>query len=69
MTQATLVWSIWKDLLGSFKGAFHKRGFPRFAEWITALAINVLLFILSFAIFLGLLNSARRAGSLISGGE
>jgi hypothetical protein len=41
MTQATLVWSIWKDLLGSFKWAFHKRGFPRFAEWITALAINV----------------------------
>jgi ABC-2 type transport system permease protein len=36
---------------------------------LTALAINVVLFILSFAIFLGLLNSARRAGSLISGGE
>jgi hypothetical protein len=41
MTHATLVWSIWKDLLCSFKWAFHKRGFPRFAEWITALAINV----------------------------
>jgi ABC-2 type transport system permease protein len=35
----------------------------------TALAINVVLFIVSFAIFLGLLNSARRAGSLVSGGE
>ena len=41
MTHATLVWSIWKDLLCSFQWAFHKRGFPRFAEWITALAINV----------------------------
>jgi ABC-2 type transport system permease protein len=36
---------------------------------LTALAINVVLFIVSFAIFLGLLNSARRAGTLISGGE
>jgi ABC-2 type transport system permease protein len=36
---------------------------------LTALAINIVLFIVSFAIFLGLLNSARRAGSLISGGE
>ncbi|WP_371421970.1 ABC transporter permease [Tardiphaga sp.] len=35
----------------------------------TALAINIVLLIVSFAIFLGLLNSARRAGSLISGGE
>ncbi|MET0719897.1 MAG: ABC transporter permease, partial [Tardiphaga sp.] len=35
----------------------------------TALAINAVLFIVSFAIFLGLLNSARRAGSLVSGGE
>jgi hypothetical protein len=41
MTHATLVWSIWKDLLCGFKSAFTKRGFPRFAEWITALAINV----------------------------
>ncbi|KAA0078373.1 ABC transporter permease [Tardiphaga sp. P9-11] len=36
---------------------------------LTALAINVVLFIVSFAIFLGLLNSARCAGTLISGGE
>jgi hypothetical protein len=41
MTHATLIWSIWKDLLCSFRWAFTKRGFPRFAEWITALAINV----------------------------
>ena len=36
---------------------------------ITALAINVVLFIASFAIFLALLNSARRHGSLIQSGE
>ena len=36
---------------------------------VTALAINAVLLILSFAVFLMLLNSARRAGSLISGGE
>jgi ABC-2 type transport system permease protein len=35
----------------------------------TALAINVGLFIGSFATFLALLRSARRAGSLIQGGE
>ena len=34
-----------------------------------ALAINVVLFIASFAIFLVLLRSARRHGSLIGGGE
>jgi ABC-2 type transport system permease protein len=36
---------------------------------VTALAINAVLFIASFAIFLGLLRSARRAGSLVSSGE
>jgi ABC-2 type transport system permease protein len=36
---------------------------------VEALAINAVLFVVSFAIFLGLLNSARRAGSLIQGGE
>jgi ABC-2 type transport system permease protein len=36
---------------------------------LTALSINAVLFIASFAIFLGLLNSARRAGSLLGGGE
>jgi ABC-2 type transport system permease protein len=34
-----------------------------------ALLINAVLFIASFAIFLALLNSARRAGSLLQGGE
>jgi len=34
-----------------------------------ALAINTVLFMASFAIFLALLRSARRAGSLVSGGE
>ncbi len=34
-----------------------------------ALAINAVLFIVSFAIFLALLKSARRHGSLIQGGE
>jgi ABC-2 type transport system permease protein len=36
---------------------------------VDALLINAVLFIISFAIFLGLLNSARRAGSLLQGGE
>jgi ABC-2 type transport system permease protein len=36
---------------------------------IDALAINLVLFIASFAIFLALLRSARRHGSLIGGGE
>jgi ABC-2 type transport system permease protein len=36
---------------------------------IDALMINALLLIGSFAIFLALLNSARRHGSLIQGGE
>jgi ABC-2 type transport system permease protein len=34
-----------------------------------ALAINIVLFIASFAVFLALLRSARRHGSLIQGGE
>ena len=41
MTEATLVWSIWQDLLSRFAPCFTQRGFPRFAEWITAMAINV----------------------------
>jgi ABC-2 type transport system permease protein len=36
---------------------------------IWALAINVVLFVGSFAIFLALLRSARRHGSLLQGGE
>ncbi len=35
----------------------------------SALAINVVLFIASFAVFLALLRSARRHGSLIQSGE
>src|SRR4030088_2351983 len=36
---------------------------------LDALLINAVLFIVSFAIFLGLLNGPRRAGSLLQGGE
>ena len=36
---------------------------------LDALAINAVLFIASFAVFLALLRSARRHGSLIGGGE
>jgi ABC-2 type transport system permease protein len=36
---------------------------------LAALAMNAVLFVASFATFLWLLNSAKRAGSLISGGE
>jgi ABC-2 type transport system permease protein len=36
---------------------------------VSALAINAVLFVASFAIFLALLRSARRHGSLIQGGE
>ena len=41
MTDATLIWSIWQALLQPFAWAFTRRGFRRFAEWITALALNV----------------------------
>ena len=41
MTHATLLWSIWQALLAPFARAFSRRGFRRFAEWITALALNV----------------------------
>jgi hypothetical protein len=41
MTQATLTWSIWQALLARFAWAFSRPGFRRFAEWITAMAINV----------------------------
>jgi ABC-2 type transport system permease protein len=36
---------------------------------VEALLINAGLFVVSLAIFLGLLNSARRHGSLIQSGE
>jgi hypothetical protein len=40
MTHAKLVWSIWQALLAPFACCFGRRGFRRFAEWITAMAIN-----------------------------
>ncbi len=41
MTEAKLTWSIWQVLLKAFAWAFTRRGFHRFAEWITAMAMNV----------------------------
>ena len=41
MTEATLTWSIWQSLLSAFACSFSRRGFRRFAEWITAMALNV----------------------------
>ena len=41
MTEAKLTWSTWQALLNAFAWAFTRRGFHRFAEWITAMAINV----------------------------
>ena len=41
MTEATLTWSIWQALLYAFACSFTRRGFRRFAEWITAMALNV----------------------------
>jgi DDE superfamily endonuclease len=41
MTEATLTWSIWQALLQAFASSFTRRGFRRFAEWITAMALNV----------------------------
>ena len=40
MTHATRLWSVWQALLKSFAWAFTRPGFRRFAEWVTALAIN-----------------------------
>ena len=41
MTEAKLTWSNWQVLLNAFAWAFTRRGFHRFAEWITAMVINV----------------------------
>ena len=41
MTEATLTWSHWQALLSAFACSFTRRGFRRFAEWITALVLNV----------------------------
>src|SRR6266567_3755906 len=39
--QATLLWSLWQDLLQPFARAFTPRGWPRFYEWVLGLALNV----------------------------
>jgi hypothetical protein len=41
MTDATLLWSIWQSLLQTFHWAFTRPGHRRFAEWVTAMAVNV----------------------------
>ena len=41
MTEAKLTWSIWQALLNAFAWAFTRHGFHRFAQWITAMALNV----------------------------
>jgi hypothetical protein len=41
MTHATLLWSHWQDLLDHFAWGFSRPGYRRFAEWITAMALNV----------------------------
>src|SRR5579885_1288728 len=40
MTEATLTWSHWQALLSAFACSFSRRGFRRFAEWITALVLR-----------------------------
>jgi len=40
MTHAKRLWSIWQALLSAFAWAFTRPSFRRFAEWITAMAIN-----------------------------
>src|SRR5271166_2570771 len=39
-THAKRLWSIWQALLSAFAWAFTRPSFCRFAEWVTALAIN-----------------------------
>ncbi len=41
MTEVTRLWSVWQGLLDPFAWAFTRAGFRRFAEWVTALALNV----------------------------
>ena len=40
MTHAKRLWSIWQALLSAFAWAFTGPSFHRFAEWVTAMAIN-----------------------------
>lgn len=39
--QGTWLWALWQELLRPFAAAFTRRGFRRFVEWITGLALNV----------------------------
>src|SRR5271166_7118797 len=41
LTVPKLTWSIWKARLNAFAWAFTRRGFHHFAEWITAMALNI----------------------------
>ena len=41
MNEAKFTWTIWQSLLNAFAWAFTRRGHHRFAEWITAMALNV----------------------------
>ena len=41
MNEAKLTWTIWQSLLNAFAWAFTRPGHHRFAEWITAMALNV----------------------------
>src|SRR5438132_13183069 len=37
---ATLLWSLWQDLLNRFRWAFSTPGWHHLVEWITGLALN-----------------------------
>jgi len=39
--QAKRLWTLWQALLRPFAGAFTCRGWRRFVEWVTGLAVNV----------------------------
>jgi hypothetical protein len=40
--EATALWLLWQDLIAPYADCFHDpRGFRRFVEWITGLALNV----------------------------
>ena len=39
-SRAKRLWSIWQALLSAFAWAFTRPSFRRFAEWVTAMAIN-----------------------------
>jgi hypothetical protein len=39
--KATQLWSLWQAILSSFALGFTRRGWQRFVEWVTGLALNV----------------------------